>query len=102
MLRACYAIEWGILSVSLRKHSENPIDWWYWCEEAIEISKNENTPIFLSIGYFSCHWCTVMEGEAFCDQAIATYLNLLVRERSYVDNATPSANGIAISNLVIS
>ncbi|CCQ51785.1 Thymidylate kinase [Crocosphaera watsonii WH 8502] len=43
-----------------------------------------------------------MEGEAFCDQAIATYLNLLVRERSYVDNATPSANGIAISNLVIS
>ncbi len=51
-------------SLYLRKHAENPIDWWYWCEEAIEIAKNENKPIFLSIGYSSCHWCTVMEGEA--------------------------------------
>jgi uncharacterized protein YyaL (SSP411 family) len=62
-------------SLYLRKHAENPIDWWYWCEEALSISKNENKPIFLSIGYSSCHWCTVMEGEAFADQAIATYLN---------------------------
>ncbi|ACB51389.1 putative six-hairpin glycosidase familly protein [Crocosphaera subtropica ATCC 51142] len=62
-------------SLYLRKHAENPIDWWYWCEEALEIAKNENKPIFLSIGYSSCHWCTVMEGEAFCDLAIATYLN---------------------------
>ncbi len=62
-------------SLYLRKHAENPIDWWYWCEEAIHIAKNENKPIFLSIGYSSCHWCTVMEGEAFCDKAIATYLN---------------------------
>ncbi|MDJ0729875.1 MAG: thioredoxin domain-containing protein [Crocosphaera sp.] len=62
-------------SLYLRKHAENPIDWWYWCEEALEMAKNENKPVFLSIGYSSCHWCTVMEGEAFCDLAIATYLN---------------------------
>ncbi len=62
-------------SLYLRKHAENPIDWWFWCEEALETAKNENKPIFLSIGYSSCHWCTVMEGEAFSNQAIATYLN---------------------------
>ncbi|MEA5570359.1 thioredoxin domain-containing protein [Calothrix sp. UHCC 0171] len=62
-------------SLYLRKHSENPIDWWYWCDEALSTAKVQNKPIFLSIGYSSCHWCTVMEGEAFSDQAIAQYLN---------------------------
>ncbi len=62
-------------SLYLRKHADNPIDWWYWCDEALSTAKNENKPIFLSIGYSSCHWCTVMEGEAFSDQAIADYLN---------------------------
>jgi uncharacterized protein len=62
-------------SLYLRKHAENPIDWWYWSEEALSTAKTENKPIFLSIGYSSCHWCTVMEGEAFSDRAIADYLN---------------------------
>ena len=62
-------------SLYLRKHANNPINWWYWCEEALNIAKQENKPIFLSIGYSSCHWCTVMEGEAFSEQAIADYLN---------------------------
>lgn len=62
-------------SLYLRKHAENPIDWWYWCDEALNKAKSENKPIFLSIGYSSCHWCTVMEGEAFSDTAIANYLN---------------------------
>ena len=62
-------------SLYLRKHAENPIDWWYWCDQALSIAKAENRPIFLSIGYSSCHWCTVMEGEAFSDQAIANYIN---------------------------
>ncbi|MEC4868910.1 MAG: DUF255 domain-containing protein, partial [Jaaginema sp. PMC 1078.18] len=62
-------------SLYLRKHAENPINWWYWCDEALETAKRENKPIFLSIGYSSCHWCTVMEGEAFSDNAIASYLN---------------------------
>ncbi|MEG4988867.1 thioredoxin domain-containing protein [Microcoleus sp. BR0-C5] len=62
-------------SLYLRKHAENPIDWWPWCEEALETARSENKPIFLSIGYSSCHWCTVMEGEAFSDGAIAQYMN---------------------------
>ena len=62
-------------SLYLRKHANNPIDWWSWCPEALLTAKQDNKPIFLSIGYSSCHWCTVMEGEAFSDSAIAEYLN---------------------------
>ena len=62
-------------SLYLQKHVDNPINWWYWCDAALEEAKQDNKPIFLSIGYSSCHWCTVMEGEAFSDQAIADYLN---------------------------
>ncbi|WP_341738277.1 thioredoxin domain-containing protein [Microcoleus sp. CAWBG640] len=62
-------------SLYLRKHSENPIDWWPWCDEALETARSQNKPIFLSIGYSSCHWCTVMEGEAFSDRVIAQYMN---------------------------
>lgn len=62
-------------SLYLRKHAENPIDWWSWCDEALETARRENKPIFLSIGYSSCHWCTVMEGEAFSNLEIAAYLN---------------------------
>ena len=62
-------------SLYLRKHAENPIDWWPWCDEALEAARATNKPIFLSIGYSSCHWCTVMEGEAFSDPAIAEYMN---------------------------
>jgi uncharacterized protein len=62
-------------SLYLRKHAENPIDWWPWCDEALDKAKQENKPIFLSIGYSSCHWCTVMEGEAFSNPAVAEYMN---------------------------
>jgi uncharacterized protein len=62
-------------SLYLRKHAENPIDWFPWGEEALTKAKTENKPIFLSIGYSSCHWCTVMEGEAFSDEKIADFMN---------------------------
>jgi uncharacterized protein len=62
-------------SLYLRKHADNPIDWWDWCDEALNKARQENKPIFLSIGYSSCHWCTVMEGEAFSDSTIAEYMN---------------------------
>ena len=62
-------------SLYLRKHAENPIDWWPWCDEALLTAAQEDKPIFLSIGYSSCHWCTVMEGEAFSNNAIAEYMN---------------------------
>lgn len=62
-------------SLYLQKHAENPIDWWPWCDEALQKAKRENKPIFLSIGYSSCHWCTVMEGEAFSNAQVAQYMN---------------------------
>ncbi|WP_448562703.1 thioredoxin domain-containing protein [Trichothermofontia sp.] len=62
-------------SLYLRKHAENPIDWWPWCEAALAKARHERKPIFLSIGYSSCHWCTVMEGEAFSDPDVAAYMN---------------------------
>ncbi|HEY9616938.1 MAG TPA: thioredoxin domain-containing protein [Microcoleaceae cyanobacterium] len=62
-------------SLYLRKHAENPIAWWDWCEEALATAQRDNQPIFLSVGYSSCHWCTVMEGEAFSDPTIAEYMN---------------------------
>lgn len=62
-------------SLYLRKHADNPIDWYPWGEEALTKAEQENKPIFLSIGYSSCHWCTVMEGEAFSNGAIAEYMN---------------------------
>ncbi|WP_299407288.1 thioredoxin domain-containing protein [Acaryochloris sp. IP29b_bin.148] len=62
-------------SLYLRKHADNPIDWWPWCEEALARAAQEDKPIFLSVGYSSCHWCTVMEGEAFSNTEIAEYMN---------------------------
>ena len=62
-------------SLYLRKHAENPIDWWSWCDEALNKAKSQDLPIFVSIGYSSCHWCTVMENEAFSDLEIAEYMN---------------------------
>ncbi len=59
----------------LRQHAHNPIWWQSWGENALAQAKKENKLIFLSIGYSACHWCHVMEKEAFSDQAIAQSLN---------------------------
>ena len=59
----------------LRQHANNPVDWYPWCDEALERAKRENKPIFLSIGYSACHWCHVMERESFTDSYIAEFLN---------------------------
>ncbi len=56
-------------------HAHNPVDWYPWGEEALARAKAENKPIFLSIGYSSCHWCHVMERESFMDEEIAAFLN---------------------------
>ena len=56
-------------------HAHNPVNWYGWGEEALELAKKENKLIFLSIGYSSCHWCHVMERESFMDEEIAKYLN---------------------------
>jgi uncharacterized protein YyaL (SSP411 family) len=59
----------------LLQHAHNPVDWFAWGEEAFEKARMENRPIFLSIGYSTCHWCHVMERESFEDETIAAFLN---------------------------
>lgn len=49
----------------LRQHANNPVDWFPWGEEALNLAKREKKPIFLSIGYSTCHWCHVMAHESF-------------------------------------
>jgi uncharacterized protein YyaL (SSP411 family) len=59
----------------LRQHAHNPVDWYPWGPEALQKAKDENKPIFLSIGYAACHWCHVMEHESFEDPTTAGLLN---------------------------
>src|SRR3989338_5212322 len=59
----------------LLQHAYNPVRWYAWGKEAFEKAKREDKPIFLSIGYSTCHWCHVMERESFEDEAIAGIMN---------------------------
>ena len=59
----------------LLQHAENPVNWFPWTPEALEISRSEDKPIFLSIGYAACHWCHVMAHESFENQQTAAFMN---------------------------
>jgi uncharacterized protein YyaL (SSP411 family) len=59
----------------LLQHAHNPVDWYPWGDEAFEQAKKEDKPIFLSIGYSTCHWCHVMERESFENEQIAEIMN---------------------------
>ena len=59
----------------LRQHAHNPVDWLPWGQAAFDKARNEDKPIFLSIGYSTCHWCHVMAHESFEDEAVAEVLN---------------------------
>ena len=59
----------------LLQHAHNPVDWYSWCDEAFEKAAESDKPIFLSIGYSTCHWCHVMEKESFEDDEVAELLN---------------------------
>ncbi len=59
----------------LLQHAHNPVDWYPWGEEAFAKARKENKPIFLSVGYSTCHWCHVMERESFENPAIAKLMN---------------------------
>jgi hypothetical protein len=59
----------------LLQHAYNPVDWYPWGDEAFELAKREDKPVFLSVGYSSCHWCHVMERESFSDEEVAELLN---------------------------
>ena len=69
---------WRLASESspyLRLHADNPVEWYPWGEEAFEKARRENKPLFISIGYFTCHWCHVMARESFSNPEIARQLN---------------------------
>ncbi|MFA5804014.1 MAG: thioredoxin domain-containing protein [Melioribacteraceae bacterium] len=77
----------------LLQHAHNPVDWFPWSEEAFDKARRENKPIFLSIGYSTCHWCHVMEHESFEDIETAVLMNKVFisikvdrEERPDIDN----------------
>jgi len=59
----------------LLQHAHNPVNWYPWGDEAFAKARKENKPVFLSIGYSTCHWCHVMEAESFSDPAVAKLIN---------------------------
>ena len=59
----------------LRQHADNPVDWWPWSDEAFAHAAATDRPVFLSIGYATCHWCHVMAHESFEDADVAAALN---------------------------
>ena len=59
----------------LLQHAANPVDWYPWSEEAFDLAQELNKPIFLSIGYTTCHWCHVMERESFENEEVAALMN---------------------------
>lgn len=82
----------------LLQHAQNPVDWYPWGKEAIKKARNEDKPIFLSIGYSACHWCHVMAHESFEDPEVAAimnrnFINIKVdrEERPDLDNIYMSA-----------
>ncbi len=65
----------GEQSPYLLQHVDNPVDWYPWGDEAFEKAEREDKPVFLSIGYSTCHWCHVMEHESFEDEEVARLMN---------------------------
>ena len=59
----------------LKQHKDNPVNWFAWNKESLEQAKKEKKPIFLSVGYASCHWCHVMAHESFEDDQTAEIMN---------------------------
>ena len=83
----------GESSPYLLQHAHNPVDWYPWGKEAFEKARQEDKPVFLSIGYATCHWCHVMAHESFEDEAVAalmnnSFINIKVdrEERPDIDN----------------
>src|SRR5262249_18945027 len=61
----------------LRQHADNPVDWYPWGEDAFGAARERDVPIFLSVGYSSCHWCHVMAHESFENEATGALMNEL-------------------------
>jgi uncharacterized protein YyaL (SSP411 family) len=59
----------------LLQHADNPVDWWFWSEDAFAEARRRGVPVLLSVGYAACHWCHVMAHESFEDPAVAAFVN---------------------------
>lgn len=81
----------------LLQHAHNPVDWFPWGEEAFEKARREDKPIFLSIGYSTCHWCHVMEKESFEDLEIADLMNNVFVSIKVDREERPDIDGIYMS-----
>lgn len=81
----------------LLQHAHNPVDWYPWGEEAFAKAKNEEKPVFLSIGYSTCHWCHVMERESFADEEVAALLNDVFVSIKVDREERPDLDGIYMS-----
>jgi uncharacterized protein YyaL (SSP411 family) len=81
----------------LQQHAYNPVEWYPWSEEAFNKSKQEDKPIFLSIGYSTCHWCHVMERESFEDEEIAGLMNEVFVSVKVDREERPDIDGIYMS-----
>ncbi len=87
----------GSASPYLLQHAENPVDWWPWCDEAFAKAKTEDKPVFLSIGYSTCHWCHVMAHESFEDAETAKLLNKYFIAVKVDKEERPDIDGIYMS-----
>jgi uncharacterized protein YyaL (SSP411 family) len=86
----------------LIQHAHNPVDWHPWSDETFEQARTQNKPIFLSIGYATCHWCHVMEKESFEDLETARRWETILRlspEGNFTDEATRQKSGANILHL---
>jgi uncharacterized protein YyaL (SSP411 family) len=81
----------------LLQHAHNPVDWFPWGEEAFEKARREDKPVFLSIGYSTCHWCHVMERESFEDLEIADLMNNAFVSIKVDREERPDIDGIYMS-----
>ena len=81
----------------LLMHADNPVDWYPWGEEAFEAARAQDKPIFLSIGYATCHWCHVMEHESFEDTTVARLMNATFINIKVDREERPDIDGVYMS-----
>ncbi len=81
----------------LLQHADNPVDWYPWGDEAFEAARTEDKPIFLSIGYATCHWCHVMEHESFEDNSVAALMNATFINIKVDREERPDIDGVYMS-----
>src|SRR4030066_162065 len=77
----------------LLQHAYNPVDWYPWSNEAFARAKAEDKPVFVSIGYSTCHWCHVMEKECFDDEEVAKLMNEALASIKVDREETPDLDG---------